>query len=371
VLAVGYLARPLGGFIFSHYSDKLGRIYTFNYSILLMGISTFLIGCLPGYAQIGIWAPALFITFRILQGMSFGGEFSAAMVYVAEQYNKRGAGKSCSFLLSLTNFGFVLSGLLISLGIHFFGMQKIADYLWRVPFLIGGLVALSGVYLRKQLQESTVFNELQHQSATTKFPLQYLFQFHRREVFIGFIFGAIIAINGTLFYAYLPTYLAHEFHYPFEKVAFISSMTIVVLSFFSLVVAHLVDKYELRKIFLGCSILSILITYPLFTLFKFANLTHLIFAYGLICVVSMNQMLAFIFLVRLYPAQVRVSGFSFCYNMASALFSGSVPLVCAYLISLTDNICAPAFYAITTSLAGLVAMGLISRSLERHPAACP
>ncbi len=155
--AVGYLARPFGGIIFGHFGDKYGRKKTFTISILIMALSTFLIGILPTYSSIGIMVPILLVLCRIAQGISVGGEIPGTITYVGEAVpEKRG-------FMTAVIFGFLILGVTIgfiveSLLLEFFTSQSMLTYGWRIPFILGGLFVLVAYYLRRQLIDIKEFN---------------------------------------------------------------------------------------------------------------------------------------------------------------------------------------------------------------------
>ena len=149
--AVGYLARPFGGLLFSHFGDKYTRKKVFVLSISLMAASTLLIGILPGYAQIGITASILFILFRLLQGIAVGGEIPGAITFVCEHIPKH-PGLVCGTIFLFINFGILLADVMHTL------LSPIDPHMaWRIAFILGGLLAIISYFLRKKLEESALF----------------------------------------------------------------------------------------------------------------------------------------------------------------------------------------------------------------------
>src|SRR5690625_1029271 len=159
IFAAGYLIRPLGGIAMAHFGDLVGRKRMFVLSVMLMTVPTLLIGLLPTYAVIGIWAPILLLVLRMLQGAAVGGEVPGAWVFVAEHVPDR-VGLACGALTTGLTAGIVLGSVMASALQTWFGEQAILDGLWRVPFIIGGALGLLAMWLRRFLQESPVFEEM-------------------------------------------------------------------------------------------------------------------------------------------------------------------------------------------------------------------
>jgi MHS family shikimate/dehydroshikimate transporter-like MFS transporter len=165
--AVGFLARPLGGAIFGHYGDRIGRKSILMITLALMGIGTFLIGLLPTYAQIGIWAPILLVTLRIIQGIGLGGEWGGAAVMVLEHSPKNRRG----FYGSLVQVGFPLGLVIATLVFSFVSKlpeEDIMSWGWRVPFLLSAVLIIVGVFIRKNVEESPVFEDMKARKELSK-----------------------------------------------------------------------------------------------------------------------------------------------------------------------------------------------------------
>lgn len=159
LFAAGYLARPLGGVIMAHFGDLLGRKRMFTLSIFMMAVPTLIMGLLPTYAQIGIWAPLALLLLRVIQGAAIGGEVPGAWVFVAEHVPARHVGYACGTLTSGLTAGILLGSLVATAINSFYSATEVQDYAWRIPFLLGGVFGLFSVYLRRWLHETPVFAE--------------------------------------------------------------------------------------------------------------------------------------------------------------------------------------------------------------------
>ncbi len=165
IFAAGYLARPLGGIIMAHFGDLVGRKKMFTLSILLMAVPTLAIGLLPTYASMGILAPLLLLLMRVLQGAAIGGEVPGAWVFVAEHVPARRIGIACGTLTAGLTVGILLGSVVATIVNTSMTQQALHDWGWRIPFLLGGAFGLVAMYLRRWLQETPIFLEMQQRKA--------------------------------------------------------------------------------------------------------------------------------------------------------------------------------------------------------------
>lgn len=157
IFAAGNLARQLGGMVMAHFGDLLGRKRMFMFSIVLMMLPTLGIGLLPSYAAIGLWAPLVLLLLRLVQGFAVGGEFPGACVFVAEHVPRHHIGYACGLLCAGTTGGVLLGSLVTTLLNTLFTSEQIESGAWRLPFLLGALLGVLAIYLRRYLQETPVF----------------------------------------------------------------------------------------------------------------------------------------------------------------------------------------------------------------------
>jgi MFS family permease len=183
IFAAGYLARPLGGIVMAHFGDLLGRKKMFTLSIFMMAVPTLIMGLLPTYAQIGLWAPILLLLMRVIQGAAIGGEVPGAWVFVSEHVPQRHIGYACGTLTSGLTAGILLGSLVATAINSLYTPVEVADYAWRIPFLLGGVFGLFSVYLRRWLHETPVFAELQLRKALAEeVPLRAVLRDHRGAI---------------------------------------------------------------------------------------------------------------------------------------------------------------------------------------------
>src|SRR5215813_4985998 len=204
--AAGFAVRPFGALIFGRLGDMIGRKYTFLITMTLMGVGTFFIGLLPGYATLGILAPILLIAFRLIQGLALGGEYGGAAIYVAEHAPADKRGFYTSWIQTTATLGLFMALLLI-LGIRtYMGEQSFGDWGWRIPFLLSGILLIISIWIRLRLNESPLFQQMLAEGKTSKRPLTEAFgRWDNLKIAIAALFGATageaVIWYGGQFYA--------------------------------------------------------------------------------------------------------------------------------------------------------------------------
>ena len=358
VFAVGYLARPLGGVIFSHFGDKYGRRKVFITAMLLMSLSTLSMGLLPTYASWGVTASVLMVALRLLQGFCLGGELPGAITYVVETA-PRTAGFAAGFIFFCVNSGVAVASTL-NLVVHkVLDEGQVSQFGWRIGFIFGGLLGFISFYLRLSLQETREFQNLRH-TAVSKRPLADLLKTQPASVIVGV--SSMIATagyNGLLFA--MPAFLPRVMHYTATEAAEAQNVCLVVLSFGLLTAAWLGDKFPRRYILgFGALILTVFSlpffqalserTTGLMTLAVLAGLAAS-FVNGPMCAVAAD----------LFPTRIRFSGVAVSFNLAFSIFSGVAPLVATALVATTGSAAAPGYYMAGCALLTLIGCFFLHR----------
>ncbi|AUH50570.1 MFS transporter [Chromobacterium sp. ATCC 53434] len=351
IFAAGYLARPLGGVVMAHFGDLMGRKRMFTLSIVLMALPTLAMGMLPTYADIGMAAPLLLLALRILQGAAIGGEVPGAWVFVAEHAPARHTGLACSAITSGLTAG-ILLGSLIATAINLaFSAQQIADWAWRLPFLIGGVFGLVAMQLRQWLHETPVFAELKARKALAdEMPLKTVLKKHKTGVALSMFATWFLAIAIVVTILMAPAYLQKQFNIlPVDSLR-ANSLAIVALTGGCLVAGVLSDRIGSGLTFLGGSLLLGAASYTFYTTMAvdssqlYPLYTLLGFCVGIVGAVPLVM-------VRAFPAAVRFSGLSFSYNVAYAFAGGLTPVLLSWWLKY--DALAPAYYLLLQCLIGI------------------
>ncbi len=371
--AIGFVARPLGGLVFGHYGDKLGRKTLLVISLLMMGIATFLIGLLPGAATIGVAAPILLIVLRLVQGFAIGGEWGGAILIVSEHGDPARRGYWASWPQAGVPFGQLLAnGLLFLLA----AVQDEATFLawgWRIPFLLSAVLVLIGLYIRLSVEESPIFKEAQAKAAEAAaagekqvVPIVDVFRRYPREVFTAM--GARFAENVSyyIFTIVITSYMTQRLDVSSSFVlgavmigAFVHLVTIPVWGALS-------DRYGRKPIYLlGAAGVGVwaFVFIALLDTGNFA-LTTLAVIGGLLFHGAMYGPQA-AFLSELFGTKVRYSGTSVGYQLASVVAGGLAPIVAVALYTSFDSGYAVSVYVALSALLTLIAVASYGETNKR------
>lgn len=357
VFALSFIIRPIGGLIWGHYGDKIGRRAALSLSILIMSGATFLIALLPTYEQVGMWAPVLLLLVRVVQGFSASGEYAGASAFLAEYAPEGKRGFYTSIVPASTAAGLLFGSLMVALMYAVLTSEQMHSWGWRLPFLLAAPFGLIGRYIRLRLEDTPKFRQMESTHHVAKAPIRELLGKHKRAVVIAF---GVTCLNAVAFYiilSYMPIYLSTEMGVG-ETEAFlattISLATYIVLIF---VMGTLSDRYGRKTMLVAASVLFIVMTIPLFQALGsvgFLGIVAIQILFGIL--LTMNDGTLPCFLSEIFPTNVRYSGFAFTFNSANAIFGGTAPFVATWLISVTGNKLAPAWMLVAAAVVALVAM---------------
>jgi MFS family permease len=273
--AAGFLVRPFGALVFGRLGDMIGRKYTFLVTILIMGLSTFIVGVLPGYASIGVAAPIILVALRLLQGLALGGEYGGAATYVAEHapHGKRGA--YTSWIQTTATLGLFLS-LLVIIGVRAaFGDVAYGDWAWRIPFWVSIFLLAVSVWIRLSLNESPAFKRMKDEGKTSKAPLTESFgQWRNMKIVILALLG-LTAGQGVVWYSgqfYAMFFLTSQLKVDPTAAQLMIAASLIIGTPFFIVFGSLSDKIGRKPIIMAGCLLAALTYFPLFgALTKAAN----------------------------------------------------------------------------------------------------
>jgi MHS family proline/betaine transporter-like MFS transporter len=357
VFAVSFILRPLGGLIWGPLGDRLGRTKVLAATILLMSGATFLVGTLPNFESIGIWAPILLIVLRVVQGFSTGGEYGGAATFMAEYAPDKRRGFWGSFLEFGTLAGFTLAVVVVYSTETVVGPEAMADWGWRVPFMLALPLGLIGLYLRTRVDETPCFKDLDDpEESGGAIALKDLFTQYRNPVLQ--LFGLVIAlnvINYTLL-AYMPTYLQNTIGMTSadaDRLVIVGQVAMMVVIPFAGALSDRIGRKPCWWISLvGIFVLAI----PMFMLMK-QGLAWAIVGFtvlGLIYLLQLGTISATF--PAMFPTHVRYTGMAASYNIATAVFGGTAAPANEALIKATGSNLIPAYYMMVACVIGMIAL---------------
>lgn len=354
VFAVAFAFRPLGGIFFGMLGDRIGRKRTLAMTILLMAGATTLIGVLPTYAAIGVLAPILLTLIRCAQGFSAGGEYAGACAYLMEHapHDKRAWYGS---FLPVSTFSAFAAAAVVAYGLEAsLSAQTMADWGWRVPFLIAAPLGLVGLYMRSKLDETPAFKAVAQEHAVAHSPLKETLRNHGAAICCLGAFVSLTALSFYMFTTYFATYL--------QVVGGLSRATALLVSLIALIFAAAIcplaglysDRVGRRAtVFTACALLIVAV-YPSFLMassgaFAASVIGVMLLATGaVLCGVVTAALLS-----ETFPTRTRYTASAITYNMAYTLFGGTAPLVATWLITTTSSNLSPAFYLMAVALLAL------------------
>lgn len=355
---VGFLARPFGGLLFGHLGDRWGRKPVLVITILMVGGSTFLIGLLPTYDQIGLWAPLLLVLMRLLQGLGAGAEYGGA-VLLAVEYAPEGRR---GFFGSFAPMG-VTIGNLLAAGV--FGLvtllphEDLLAWGWRIPFLVSLLLLGFGVFIRMRIGETPVFEETQEKQPPIRAPALAALRRHPRNFAV--VVGARMAENGLgyLFPVFGLSYIINTLHLP-RDVALLGVFGGNFVEIFGILFfGWLSDKVGRRPVYIGGALFSAIFAVPFFMMLNTGDTTTIVLAFVLIMGIGGGAMFGpqAAYFAELFGPRLRFSGFAFARELGSILAGGPAPALSAMLVIWFDG--APwgvALYVIVLSLITVAAV---------------
>ena len=356
--AVGFFTRPLGGFLFGHFGDRFGRKRTLIATLLLMGIATTAIGLLPTYSQIGIWAPALLILCRLLQGLSVGGEWGGAVLMAGEHAPKTQRtwyasfaqlGSPAAVLLSMGVFALMTSG----------SGDAFLNWGWRIPFLLSFVLLIIGFMIRRGVAESPEFAAAQSRKALSQLPIVDAFRVATKPIVLTLLAFTIGTAGFYFTNTFLIAYSTRTLGLDRALILQCLAMVAVVQFVGQLAAAKIAEKIGDSKFLLLASALAIAAPYPMFTLVETKS------QIGIVAGVSIATLCASGFYSviggyasKVFPVEIRYTSISVAYQLGAAIFGGFTPIIGIMLSSSYPDAWMPLaiFYS---ALAGVSLLGVL------------
>jgi len=337
---VGFVARPVAGIVFGHFGDRLGRKKMLILTLLIMGIGTFLIGLLPTYDSIGVWAPILLLVLRICQGLGVGGEWGGAVLMAVEHSptGRRG------FYGSWPQMG-VPAGLALATGMVALLTQLPGDMFiegwWRVAFLVSLLLVFIGVYIRLKIMETPAFTKVQQTHSVAAVPFLDLVRTHPKQIVLGMGCRYIEGVAFNIYGVFVITYIVTALKMPRTTALLAVTAAALVMIFFIPVFGRMSDRLGRRKVFGIAAALTGLLAFPAFWAMSTAGGSGIVVALAII--IPFGIVYAAVYgpeaalFSELFDTRVRYSGISFVYQFSGIFASGLTPIIATALLKQGDG----------------------------------
>ncbi|MGM8851628.1 MFS transporter [Salinicola halophyticus] len=351
VFAVSFALRPLGGIFFGMLGDRIGRKRILAVTVLLMAGATTLIGVLPTYASVGLFAPLALALARCIQGFSAGGEYAGACAFVMEHAPTRRKARYGSFVPVSTFMAFATAAALTFVVSTILSEEALNAWGWRIPFLVAAPLGLIGLYMRLRLDESPAFQALKAQHAVPQAPLKETVRAHGATIVSLSAFISVTALSFYMFTTYFTTYMQVVGHASRTTALLASLGALIFAAALCPFVGRYADRVGRRKTILTAGTCLIVAVFPAYTLAGsgewWASLIGaMLMAVGaVICGVVTAVLLS-----EQFPTRVRYTASALCYNVSYTIFGGTAPLVATWLIERTGNNLSPAIYLIAITL---------------------
>ncbi|WP_240974320.1 MFS transporter [Crystallibacter degradans] len=363
--ASAYLARMVGAILFGHFGDRVGRKSMLLISLIAMGAATFAIGLVPDFNTIGIAAPLLLLTLRLIQGLALGGEWGGAVLMTVEHApeNKRG------FYGSMVQIGVPVGTLIANVAFLLVAANlSEADLLswgWRVPFLLSAVLVGVGIYIRLNIEETPSFQKVRETGAKAKIPFADLMRKYWKQVILGGVATLSTGSTFTLLVAsgvnYGTTELGHSSDTMLWAVMFACVLAFVAIPFFG----RLSDRVGRKPIIFAGVAAEALLAFPMFWLMDTGSVPLMFVGYGLMMLAfSANYGPIATFLAELFGSKVRYSGLSVSYMLSGLLGSAATPAITVALLAATGQSSSIAWYVMGAAVLSLVALYLLTET--RH-----
>lgn len=357
VFAISFGVRPIGALIFGTLGDRIGRKKTLSIVILSMSGATLVVGLLPTYDAIGIWAPVLLIAARVVQGLAAGGEFGSAAAFLAEYSPRKRRGFGVSWLEFGSLLGFLAASLVVFVLTSVMSEEAILAGGWRIPFLIAVPLGIVGFYIRTKIEDTPEFLSLEKLDNVPKSPVKEVFKRNRKQLLQMSGLEIMMHVTFYVVLVYLLTYQEVVLGFDAGTAALLSTVASIAGLILVPICGAASDRFGRRPVLIVAAVSLIVLAVPLFMVMgSGAPWAGLVGTLGLGIILAIILGVHAAAAAELFPTRTRQTGLSIAYSVTAAIFAGTVPYFLTWLIAETGNNLMPAFYLVVVGIIGLVAV---------------
>ncbi|WP_286229995.1 fosfomycin efflux MFS transporter AbaF [Neobacillus mesonae] len=364
--AVGFLARPIGGLVFGHYGDKIGRKKLLQLSLIIVGITTFLMGCIPTFNHIGYWAPVLLVSLRLVQGFAFGGEWGGAVILVSEHSPDDRRGYWASWPQAGVPLGNLIATIILLILSKSLSPEQFMDWGWRVAFWFSAVVVLIGLWIRKSVDDAPVFKEAQEKQAQLEeqqLGIIEVIKYHKRAIVAGI--GARFAEN-ILYYMVVTfsiSYLKLVVNKDTSQILLLMFGAHAIHFFFIPLMGHLSDIWGRKPIYITGAILTAFWGFIGFPMMDTGNDWIIMTAITIgLFIQSMTYAPYSALMTELFPTHIRYTALSLCYQVAPILAGSLAPLISLSLLKTFNSSIPISIYLVLSSIISILSMMVVKET---------
>lgn len=347
VFAAGFSTRPIGGILFGYIADKHGRRVSLIISMLGMTVPTFVIGLIPTFNEIGYLAPTALVLMRLLQGLCISGEGAGAAIFLLEHYQNLRPGFTAGIVHASNIAGTLFATLIgIVLDYSFHGL----DFAWRFAFILGGIMGLVGFYLRLRVSETPIFVLLAKKKKTLKAPFLHVLKTAKPPMLVTVALGACASSVVYLVKTYINIYHCDVLNYNGTTAKLYLAYTAIIMMVFMPISGHFADSIGRFKMIRLAALAVLVFAFPCFFLLSCEGVWQQLAALTMLAILGGTIAgTAYIFVISLFTPEQRFSGVAFSYNLGIAMCGGTSAAIARWLLEITGQYYAPAYYIMFTS----------------------
>lgn len=367
VFGAGFVMRPLGGLFWGSLGDRIGRRTTLATVILVTSGATVVMGLLPTYEMVGLWAPLLLVVVRLVQGFAAGGESSGATTLLAEYAPSNRRGFVSSFVDVFGFAAFVVGAGLVLIFTSTLGTDALNTWGWRVLFLLALPLGLAGLYLRRRLEDTPEFRAVQAKGDVAKSPLRTSLRTSWKALLFCVGFVVIKAVGHWILQTFMPSYLQTDLHYTQPLSYGVTVIGLLAIAILVPFMGLLSDRIGRKPVMIAGCVGFLVLTYPTLMLMSVGNFWAATAAMVLLGIfMAAFDGASSAAMAELFPTNIRYGSMAIAYNFSVAIFGGITPYFATWLIASTGNTFAPAFYVMAAALITLITV-LRARETFRKP----
>ncbi|GIM45797.1 MFS transporter [Collibacillus ludicampi] len=363
---LGFVARPIGAAIFGHYGDRIGRKATLIITLLLMGISSTIIGLMPTYDSIGFWAPFFLTVLRVLQGIGVGGEWGGSVLLSMEWGNRRKRGLMASWPQTGVGLGLLLSSSLVTLFINLTG-NSFNSWGWRIPFLLSIVLVAIGLFIRLNVLETPQFSKVLEEKTVARQPVAEVIKNNWKEIILSAFVRMAEQAPFYIFITFVISYGTQQLHmsrqFLVNATLVGSLLSLVSVPFFG----YLSDFIGRKRMYMIGAVATLLWAFPYFGLLN-TRIPALVFLAVVISLIPHDMLYGpqAALIAENFPTKLRYSGSSLGYQLASIIAGGPAPLIAAYLLHTFGSSTAISLYIIFNCIITMIATAMLKERSQQE-----